>query len=707
MASRAAPGATWPGKTAQIWQCIDDLEREIRCPICLSLCEDVQVLPCKHFFCKSCLGQHAMAAAYPDTPPADKRKSKKKRSAPKECWCPICKRIYERRKVKAEPTVVVLSNHFKELCDILGPRPQNRDSSDLVWGKEMEKVPSVTVKQAVTEEKIVGKSLQFEVPTPRAKRRGEGAMVGTANKKKRKISRKNRRKGGPKASMVLETQISVFNDSGSDSDNPYSPCESDPNPSPDPNSNPNPNGKLEKGKKVNASLQSPQPPLFEGIGRKCTICRCGRRAGDPLVECGGCGMKVHQSCYGISDEDAKLKPGLSGPNTGRKGKEIKKNNLDRGDNKWRCMRCIYFAVGDEDGYEDSFKCVLCPNKDDVALKLTKSGNWIHVSCAMWHTGPKFSDPRQLDGIYDEDKIDTQRRTLVCGFCRDVGACLQCTFGRCTETYHVPCGFQNGIKFELRERGKKVFFHSFCQKHAKESKKVISDNSTPSHRRPRKKRHLPEPKPNREPKSAPNSTPKTKPTRKRRGGGSASKNQRAKERKKEGCGLILTCTGLLPKHKQLVQTACKKFGMTLSNRKNGFSSTHIITSARKQNGYILSSRTMKYFQGMITGAKVLSLEWIEESLKHGRLMRERPYWVLGDPQGGGAKKARDGAVDRKIFKGWRVLFSGDMKRFGDKQMLADLIRKGGGETVESLGDLVESIHFFLLRVYTFTYYISNP
>lgn len=38
------------------------------------------------------------------------------------------------------------------------------------------------------------------------------------------------------------------------------------------------------------------------------------------------------------------------------------------------------------------QCVLCPDRLDKAYKPTTDGEWIHCSCAFWHTGPKFVDP---------------------------------------------------------------------------------------------------------------------------------------------------------------------------------------------------------------------------------------------------------------------------------------------------------------------------
>jgi len=57
-----------------------------------------------------------------------------------------------------------------------------------------------------------------------------------------------------------------------------------------------------------------------------------------------------------------------------------------------------------------------------------------------------------------------------------GACVQCTFGRCTKSYHVPCGYRYGASFELRELNDEVYFHNYCPNHADMAGFVITDQN---------------------------------------------------------------------------------------------------------------------------------------------------------------------------------------------------------------------------------------
>jgi len=125
-------------------------------------------------------------------------------------------------------------------------------------------------------------------------------------------------------------------------------------------------------------------------------------------------------------------------------------------------------------------CVLCSNKEDRAYKPTTDGKWIHVSCALWHTGPLFVSPEKREPVSNWQDVSSQRFQVPCAFCSKKGACIQCTYGRCAVSYHVPCAFRNGIKFEQREGDEmQVFFHTFCEPHQPLSSTVPSDNHSPN------------------------------------------------------------------------------------------------------------------------------------------------------------------------------------------------------------------------------------
>jgi len=800
-----------------MWIEFDALEKEIRCPICLSVCENIISLPCHHFFCEVCLNGFNIQQANPESsqssqePQNHRRRKKRKKSAANSRMCPICKAEYKRRNVDLDPTLNSLSSYYNKLKkelpraqtqDIIQrfeleiSRPLNRSSSKVCTKSspisssssssacEAKGRPKTSLRVTRSQGKANTLRHQNENENGSNKRKlrknpvkhvkkavflGGGSKKGgeeaSSNVSLSKMRSSLRNRGlpvpfvesqvfdlegdgrcrteseqintgeGDDLPRVFETQIQVFNETSGSEDDDTNDASS------------RIGGKKhppEKCKKAASSI---------GAEGRCTICwKTTPYEDDPILSCQRCGMVAHQACYGVSDEDA------SGG--------------------WQCERCTAFPMGDEKGYDASFDCCVCPNREDVALKLTRSGEWIHVSCAYWHTGPLFGDTERLTDIHHVNDIEPDRGDLVCAFCNEQGACLQCCFGRCAVSYHVPCGFQNGIKFELRDSGKgdDVYFHSFCHKHQKHSKKVISNNSTTapgiigtsssiihsdcsektkkshtigkSTRRSRH-HHRNDNAPTAKAAASYCSNSKARGSSHRSSSciGSSRKKKKmmvtrkttpsrsSKQQKKgkighsingvgttlatafgkkklnqqqwgiitsstEGGGKVVACTGLDLDMKEKVARACKSFGMELAKEnKHGILPehvTHIVTSTRLQeHRKIVDKRTMKYFQGLILGASIISFEWIEDSLKHQRMMRERPYLAAGDSFGLGASRKRQPRTnDIKIFEDYIVVFLGN---FNDStlQPLLRIIQIAGVKSIFSRWCLFFSRMFILL------------
>ena len=74
---------------------------------------------------------------------------------------------------------------------------------------------------------------------------------------------------------------------------------------------------------------------------------------DRLVPCDGCGLSVHQSCYGVHEL-----PGL--------------------DDMWLCRACELREPGAPEP-----QCCLCPVAGGALKPATVPGVWCHVACMMW------------------------------------------------------------------------------------------------------------------------------------------------------------------------------------------------------------------------------------------------------------------------------------------------------------------------------------
>ncbi|XP_072904478.1 lysine-specific demethylase 4C-like isoform X3 [Hemitrygon akajei] len=135
-----------------------------------------------------------------------------------------------------------------------------------------------------------------------------------------------------------------------------------------------------------------------------------------LISCAKCSLQVHASCYGVPFHEIH--------------------------DGWTCSRCIIGAW--------SADCCLC-NLRGGALKQTTDNRWAHVMCAVAIPEARFVNVVDRSPV-DVTRIPLQRLKLKCVFCRKrvkktLGACIQCSYGRCPTSFHVTCAHAAGIVME--------------------------------------------------------------------------------------------------------------------------------------------------------------------------------------------------------------------------------------------------------------------
>lgn len=136
----------------------------------------------------------------------------------------------------------------------------------------------------------------------------------------------------------------------------------------------------------------------------------------PLIACAKCCLQVHASCYGVRPELVK--------------------------DGWTCSRCAAHAWTAE--------CCLC-NLRGGALQTTTDRRWIHVICAIAVPEVRFLNVIERHPV-DISGIPEQRWKLKCVHCRKrmkrvSGACIQCSFERCSTSFHVTCARAAGALLE--------------------------------------------------------------------------------------------------------------------------------------------------------------------------------------------------------------------------------------------------------------------
>ena len=122
-------------------------------------------------------------------------------------------------------------------------------------------------------------------------------------------------------------------------------------------------------------------------------------------------------------------------------------------------------------------------------------------------------------------------------------------------------------------------------------------------------------------------------------------------------------------------------------------THVVTTTSESENFLLQSRTVKYFQGLVAGCWVVGVDWVSASLCARKLVDESDYLVRGDAKFNhgevtqGAKRARNQS-QRDFFRNmhfvWRPTTNSKESTAGD---VRKLIEMGGGV----VSDVLPGVH----------------
>eukprot|EP00096_Caligus_rogercresseyi_P007469 TRINITY_DN25332_c0_g1_i1.p1 TRINITY_DN25332_c0_g1~~TRINITY_DN25332_c0_g1_i1.p1 ORF type:complete len:847 (-),score=233.61 TRINITY_DN25332_c0_g1_i1:526-3066(-) len=161
------------------------------------------------------------------------------------------------------------------------------------------------------------------------------------------------------------------------------------------------------------------------------ICACclGQSSNDAneIVECDGCGVSVHETCYGVTESGS-----------------VASNISDASTEPWFCDPC-------QAGLSGSPSCELCPVIGGV-YKETNVGRWVHLICALYVNGVAFGDIDKLSGITLFELNYSNWGKKPCGLCEQsrfsrTGICIQCDAGMCRSSFHATCAQSMGLLAE--------------------------------------------------------------------------------------------------------------------------------------------------------------------------------------------------------------------------------------------------------------------
>ncbi|RMZ84881.1 hypothetical protein DV738_g452, partial [Chaetothyriales sp. CBS 135597] len=156
-----------------------------------------------------------------------------------------------------------------------------------------------------------------------------------------------------------------------------------------------------------------------------------------IVFCDGCDLAVHQECYGV--------PYIP-------------------EGQWLCRKCQ--LVGNSRP-----SCIFCPHGGG-AFKQTNNSKWAHLFCAFWIPEVQIGNPSLMEPITDVEKVPPSRWKLNCYIClQAMGACIQCSDGRCYRAFHLTCARQAGLSLRMKTGGgqntlmDQSVLRAYCHQHA--------------------------------------------------------------------------------------------------------------------------------------------------------------------------------------------------------------------------------------------------
>ena len=177
---------------------------------------------------------------------------------------------------------------------------------------------------------------------------------------------------------------------------------------------------------------------------RCAVCDDDRDFDfDQLVTCDGCGISVHQSCYGIP--------------------EIPDDAVG-----FLCNACEHTG-GDT---SETPLCVLCPVEGGALKPTTKPSAWCHSACCQWIPETTVVDIDRMEPIDQIETIQRERWELLCTVCKQrMGAKIQCDAPGCYLSYHPLCARAAGLFMQANlddddDDDSPLQMISYCHRHCR-------------------------------------------------------------------------------------------------------------------------------------------------------------------------------------------------------------------------------------------------
>ena len=175
--------------------------------------------------------------------------------------------------------------------------------------------------------------------------------------------------------------------------------------------------------------------------RLCSVCGDEefQNGHEQLIECNVCSAIAHKECYGVDEAT-----NIAG---------------------WTCTWCS--SVASELGRKAlrRTKCKVCPSNRG-AMKPMISGDWAHISCAIWIPELSFPDGDLTKPVEGLEDIPGERLSLRCSECGLVdGACIQCEVTGCFKCFHASCALHQALTLTVEVKNGVKRATGYCREHS--------------------------------------------------------------------------------------------------------------------------------------------------------------------------------------------------------------------------------------------------
>ena len=141
---------------------------------------------------------------------------------------------------------------------------------------------------------------------------------------------------------------------------------------------------------------------------------------------------------------------------------------------------------------------------------------------------------------------------------------------------------------------------------------------------------------------------------------------------------------------------------------GLRVTHVVTGLTAGDDTHRAQRTLKYCCGVLSGAWIVSFEWVLESLAAREWVEESDFELRGDTYGAGAPKKARIALRKgtqRLFSGLRICFAGEFTQPSRKD-LQRVARIGGADNLAALPSPTTTMPEYLAEV-KHTHVVIDP